>query len=166
MATTSSPTCCRCRSWKTSPPITSASPAFRSRASTPSRRSCSSGAPDLHLSPPFCGERSDRSCDPGERLSEESSCIGIGGTRIACFCVEADEQFVGQGDPDDHFGFSCGEQSVAESGKGVVVFSGDGGDQEEDRTDAGAAAADRSLALPLTTVIGERGEAGELGNGL
>src|SRR5258708_25949534 len=101
----------------------------------------------------------------GERLSEESSCIGVLGTRIACFCVESDEQFVGQGDPDDHFGFSGGEQSVAEGGKGLVVFSGDGGDQEEDRADAGATTADRSLALPFTTVVGERGRASKTGNG-
>src|SRR5260370_36521789 len=67
-----------------------------------------------------------------ERLSEESSCIDIGGTRIACFCVELDEQFVGQSDPDDHFVFSCGEQSVAEICKGLVVGSGDLGDQEKD----------------------------------
>src|SRR5882672_8890174 len=112
--------------------------------------------------PPLRGrvtERRRSRARSGERLSEESSCIGVLGTRIACFCVEADEQLVGQGDPDDHFGFSCGEQSVAESGKGVVVFGGDGCDQEEDRTDSGTAAADRSLAMPLTTVIGERGEA-------
>src|ERR1700676_1577537 len=121
----------------------------------------------LFLPSPLVGEGGASPSEAtGERLSEESSCIGVLGTRIACFCVEADEQFVGESDPDDHFGFSCGEQSVAEGGKGLVVFSGDGGDQEEDRTDSGAAAADRSLALPLTTVIGERGEAGEFGNGL
>src|SRR6202165_1849878 len=45
----------------------------------------------------------------GERLSEVSSCIGVLGTRIACFCVEADEQFVGESDPDDPFFFFCGE---------------------------------------------------------
>src|SRR5258708_1448365 len=104
--------------------------------------------------------------DPGERLSEESSCIGVLGTRIACFCVEADEQFMGESNPDGHFVFSCGEQSFSESRKGLVVLSGGPGDQEKDRSDAGAAAADRSFALPLTTVVGDRGEAGGLGNGL
>src|SRR6202035_5592328 len=74
-----------------------------------------------------------------ERLSEVSSCIGVLGTRIACFCVEADEQFVGESNPDDHFFFSSGEQSVAELCKGLVVFGGDSGDQEQDRTDACAA---------------------------
>src|SRR5258705_10218000 len=103
---------------------------------------------------------------PDERLSEESSCIGIGSTRIACFCVEADEQFVGQGDADDHFGFSCGEQSVAEICQGFVVVGSDPGDQKKDGTDTGAPAADGSFALSLATVIGEPGETGELRNRL
>src|SRR5207302_964907 len=98
---------------------------------------------------PLVGEGgASRSEATGERLSEESSCIGIGGTRIACFCVETDEQLVGQGDADDHFGFSCGEQSVAEICQGLVVVGCDPGDQEKDGTDTGATAADRSLALP------------------
>ncbi len=103
---------------------------------------------------------------PGERLAEESNCIGVLGTRIACFCVEADEQFVGQGDPDRHFVFSCGEQSFLEGCKRLVVLGGDPGDQEENRTDAGATAADGPLALPFTAVIGEWCETDELGNGL
>src|SRR6202035_4191710 len=110
--------------------------------------------------------RSSRGEGWGERLSEVSSCIGVLCTRIACFCVEADEQFVGESDSDDHFFFSSGEQSVAELCKGLVVFGGDSGDQEQDRTDAGAAAADGPLALALTAVIGERGETYKLGNGL
>src|ERR1700730_14369612 len=89
--------------------------------------------------------RSSRGEGWGERLSEVSSCIGVLCTRIACFCVEADEQFVGERDSDDHFFFSSGEQSVAELCKGLVVFGGDSGDQEQDRTDAGAAAADGPL---------------------
>src|SRR6202140_5902072 len=97
-------------------------------------------------------QRSPRE-ERGGRLSEVSSCIGVLGTRIACFCVEADEQFVGESDPDDHFFFSSGEQSVAELCKGLVVFGGDSGDQEQDRTDAGGAAADGPLDLALTAVI-------------
>ncbi|MGP0105975.1 MAG: hypothetical protein ACLQMV_10000, partial [Rhodoblastus sp.] len=41
-----------------------------------------------------------------ERLSEVSSCIGELCSRIACFGVEANEKFVGQGDADDHFLFT------------------------------------------------------------
>src|SRR5436309_3421517 len=70
---------------------------------------------------------------PGERLSEESSCIGVLGTRFACFCVEADQQFVGESDPDGHFVFSRGQQPVTEGCKGLVVFGGGSGDQEQDR---------------------------------
>src|SRR5260370_42361512 len=101
-----------------------------------------------------------------ERLSEESSCIGVSGTRIACFCVEADEQFVGQSNPDGHFVFAGGEQSVAEFCKGLVVFGGDSGDQEQDRTNAGTSAANRAFALPLAAVIGDGGDTDKLGNGL
>jgi hypothetical protein len=86
-----------------------------------------------------------------------SSCIGVCGTRIACFCVEADEQFVGQSDPDDHFFFSFGEQSVAEICKGRVVFCGDSGDQEQDRTLARPPRIDRlPWRLPLSSAIGAR----------
>ena len=48
----------------------------------------------------------------GERLSKESSCIGVMDTRIACFCVEADEQFAGQRDTDHHFFFAAGQAKV------------------------------------------------------
>src|SRR5258708_23396140 len=122
----------------------------------------SSSSPGGNSSPsPLVGEGAFREAKAGERLSEESSCIGVLGTRIACFWVEADEQFMGESNPDGHFVFSCGEQSFSESRKGLVVLSGGPGDQEKDRSDAGAAAADRSFALPLTTVVGDRGEAGE-----
>src|SRR5258708_33425725 len=104
--------------------------------------------------------------DPGERLSEESSCIGVLGTRIACFCVEADEQFMGESNPDGHFVFSCGEQSFSESRKGLVVLSGGPRDHGKERSDAGAAAAGRSFAPPLSPVVGDRGEGGEAWHGV
>src|ERR1700730_1906331 len=91
----------------------------------------------------------------GERLSEKSSCIGVLGTRIACFCVKADQQFVGQSNADGHFVFSCGEQSVAERAEALIIARGNSGDEEQDRANAGASAANRPLALSLTTVIGD-----------
>src|ERR1700682_2594625 len=69
-------------------------------------------------------------CDPSERLSGESSCIGVLCTRIACFCVEANEQFASQCNTDDHFFFSCGEQPGAEVAGAFVVARGGGGDEE------------------------------------
>src|ERR1700731_1574162 len=66
----------------------------------------------------------------GERLSGESSCIGVLGTRIACFCVEANEQFASQCNADDHFFFSCGEQPGTEVAEAFVVARGDGRDEE------------------------------------
>jgi len=41
----------------------------------------------------------------GERLSGESSCIGVLGSRIPCFGVEANEQFARERNSDDHFFF-------------------------------------------------------------
>src|ERR1700746_3760876 len=104
-------------------------------------------------------------CAPGERLSGLSSCIGVLGTRITCFGVEADQKLACERDANDHFFLSGGDQPGAEVGKAFVVAGGSGGDKEQDRTDAGAAAAGGSLTLSLATVIGDRGEAGKLGNG-
>src|SRR5260370_27673639 len=118
-----------------------------------SRRSRKGCCRFLPLSP--CGRGCLR-CEAsraGERLSEESSCIGVLGTRIACFCVEADEQFMGESNPDGHFVFSCGEQSFSESRKGLVVLSGGPGDQEKDRSDAGAAPAARSFSPALIPLV-------------
>src|SRR3954451_16098324 len=102
----------------------------------------------------------------GERLSGLSSCIGVLGTRVACFCVEADEEFSGERDTNDHFFLSGCEQPVTEVSQAFVVASSGGGDQEQDRADTGAAAADRPLASSLATVIGDWGDTYELGNGL
>src|SRR6266436_8765597 len=76
----------------------------------------------------------------GERLSGESSCIGVLGSRIACFGIEADEQFASERNSDDHFFLSGGHQSGAELAEALVVAGGDGGDQEQDRTHAGTSA--------------------------
>jgi len=48
----------------------------------------------------------------------------------------------------------------------LVVAGGDGGDQEQDRTHAGTSATNRSLAFSLATIVGDRGDTDELGNGL
>ena len=109
------------------------------------------------------------SCTPRPLAARSATLVRseiIARTRIASFCVEADEKLAGEGDADDHFFFAGGEQPVAEVGEAVIVAGGDVGDEEEDRADAGAAAADGSLALSLAAVVGDRGEAGELGNGL
>src|ERR1700736_1840965 len=95
---------------------------------------------------PEMGGRGRRAA-PGERLSEKSSCIGVLGTRIACFCVKADQQFVGQSNADGHFVFSCGEQSVTERAEALVIARGNSGDEEQDRANARASAANRPLAL-------------------
>ena len=85
---------------------------------------------DHNLSPLFAGR--GRREAPGERLSEESSCIGVCGTRIACFCVKADEQLARQGNADDHFFFSSGNQPGAELAEAFVVTRGSSGNQEQD----------------------------------
>jgi hypothetical protein len=48
----------------------------------------------------------------------------VGGTRIACSCVEADEQFACERDPDDHFFFSLRDQPGAELAEALVVARG------------------------------------------
>src|SRR6185437_16082546 len=105
-------------------------------------------------------------CDLGERLSGLSSWIGVSGTRIACFGVEADQELTGERNANDHFFLSSGDQPGAEVGEAFVVTRDGGCYEEEDRTDAGTAAAGGSFTLSLATVICDRGEAGKLGNGL
>src|ERR1700682_602273 len=105
-----------------------------------------------------------RRAAPGERLSEKSSCIGVCGTRIACFCVEPDEQFARERDADHHFFFSFGAQSVAGRAEALVEARGGSGNEEQDRTNAGTSAANRPLAPSLATVVSDRGNAHELGN--
>src|ERR1700733_4014028 len=102
----------------------------------------------------------------GERLSGESSCISVCGTRIACFCVEADEQFTRERNADDHFFLSFGNEPGAKIGEALVVARGDLSDQKQDRAHAAASAANRPLALSFATTVGDRSDADELGNGL
>jgi hypothetical protein len=55
------------------------------------------------------GERAaggERPSVGGERLSVGSSCLCESGACFAGFCIEADEEFSGEGDADDHFFFS------------------------------------------------------------
>lgn len=102
----------------------------------------------------------------GERLSLLSSCIGVSGSRVACFGIEADQELAGEHDTNDHFLLAGFEQSVAEFSKAFVVAGGGSGNEEKDRADAGAAAAGVTLAFALATVVGERGETDQLGDGL
>jgi hypothetical protein len=94
-----------------------------------------------------------------------SSCGGELVSRVACFCVEDDEEFAGEGDADDHFGLSGGLQPVLEGGEVRVVLGDDAGDDEEDAAGSGTAAADRAAAAALAAVVGEGGEADELADG-
>ena len=85
---------------------------------------------------------------------------------IAGDCVEADDELSGEGDAHDHFGFSgCGEALMHEAEVGVVA-SDHGGDEHEQRAHGGSPAPHGSAALALAAVVGERGEADELGDGL
>ena len=49
-----------------------------------------------------------------ERLSVLSSEISIGFSCFSCFGVEAGEEFMGQRDADDHFGFSFLDEALFE----------------------------------------------------
>jgi len=94
-----------------------------------------------------------RSCDEG----------GAGYARLG---VEFDEEFAGEGDADDHLFFSLSQQPVAEGSEVIVIFSSDVGDEKEDGSHACPSRADRAPAVALAAVIGEGGEACELGDRL
>ena len=85
-----------------------------------------------------------------------SSCICEFVARIACFCVEDDEELSGERDADDHFGLPGLLQPVVEGVEMRVVLGGYAGDEEEDGARSGASAAHRSVALrlPLSLAMG------------
>src|SRR5215207_10063679 len=93
-----------------------------------------------------CGRRWPSEARSDERLSVVSSCISELISRVACFCVEDDEEFSGERDADDHFGFAGLLQPVVEGLEMRVVAGGEAGDEEEDGARAGAAAAHRAVA--------------------
>lgn len=95
-----------------------------------------------------------------------SSCCGELAAFVADFCVEPDEEFSGQCDANDHFGFAGGEELVAECGETGVEPSRDVGDEEKDGSDRGAPAACASLTGSCAAVVGDRGKACQLDNGL
>src|SRR5260221_7566702 len=98
----------------------------------------------------------------GERLSVLSSGTCNLVSSVACFCVEPDQELVGEGDADDLLGFSRLAQPFVEGGEVGVVSADEIGDDEEDRADAVASAADGPFAEGLAAVASQRREAGEL----
>ena len=84
--------------------------------------------------------------------------------RDACSGVQSDEQFSGECDADDHFGFAGGLQLGTEGGEVRIVAPGDVGDAKEDGAHAGAAAAHMPVALPFAAVIGDRRQTGQFGD--
>src|SRR5258707_596384 len=101
----------------------------------------------------------------GERLSVLSSGTCNLVSSVACFCVEPDQELVGEGDADDLLGFSRLAQPFVEGGEVGVVSADEIGDDEEDRADAVASAADGPFAEGLAAVASQRREAGALGGG-
>ena len=101
----------------------------------------------------------------GERLSGLSSCESILGSRVTCFGIESNEEFSGECDTHDHFLFASGGESSMKVCEAGVVSAGDVGDQEQDRSDTGAATADVPVAGPGAAIVGERRQAGELDDG-
>ena len=64
------------------------------------------------------------------------------GAHIACFGVEANEEFVGEGDTDHLFRLAREGQSAVEVGEIGIVSAHELSDDEQDRADAAAPAAD------------------------
>src|SRR3954447_3784129 len=77
-----------------------------------------------------------------ERLSELSSGTSELGAHVACFGVEANEKFVGEGDTDHLFWLAGEGQSAVEVGEIGIVPAHELSDDEQDRADAAAPAAD------------------------
>lgn len=102
----------------------------------------------------------------GERLSLLSSCICERTSRVSCFGVENDQELAGERDANDHFGLSGLDEALMKGCQMRIVPCGEARDQEEDGSRSGAAAAYGTPAGSLAAVIGDRREAGELGDGL
>ena len=85
---------------------------------------------------------------------------------FAGFGIESGEQFVCEGDADDAFWLAGGGEPGVEVAEVRFVLADDLGDEEEDGANGGASAADRSFAFGLAAVLGDGGDAGELGDGL
>jgi len=95
-----------------------------------------------------------------------SSCKSEFISRVARFGVETDEEFSSDRDADDHFGFSGFGELAVEGAEALIEAPDDIGDEEENRSDAGAATLDMSPAGLGAAIVGERRQAGELGHGL
>jgi len=89
-----------------------------------------------------------------------SSCIGVSGSRFACFGVEADQKLAGECNANDHFFLSRGDESGAEGRETLIIACGCSGNEEQNRTNAGPTALDVALAFALPTIVGKWGEAG------
>src|SRR5439155_9152024 len=102
----------------------------------------------------------------GERLSHLSSGAGEVTPDIACFGVEPDEEFASKSGTDHLFGLAgLGESAMACDEIGLIPAY-HLGDDEQDGADLAATAAHRALAIELTAVAGDWGEAAEFAGGL
>ncbi len=102
----------------------------------------------------------------GERLSEVSSCISELLARIACFGVEPDEEFAGDGDADNHFGFAGLEEFFAECCEGRIETPDTMTDDKHGRADIGSSPFDVAGLGRQAGVVGKGSEACDLGNRL
>ena len=100
-----------------------------------------------------------------ERLSGLSKGMSEFGPHIACFGIEADEEFAGKRDADLHFAEATSQEALAEVGEALIVSACDICDEEEDRAQTRSPAPDRAPPTSLSAVIGERRETDEFANG-
>ena len=84
------------------------------------------------------------------------------GSDVSCFGVEAEQEFVCDGDAGD-FGRLSGEgEALVEGGEVGLVACGDAGDDEEDFADRCATSADGAFSAMVAAVAVQRGEAGRV----
>src|ERR1700675_3146379 len=100
----------------------------------------------------------------GERLSGLSSGTCEFAAGVTSFSVEPDKELVGESDADELLGLSGEAQPFVEGGEVRVVSADNLGDDEEDGADGAAAASEGPFPGSLAGVVGDRGEADELGD--
>jgi hypothetical protein len=89
-----------------------------------------------------------------------------GVTNISSFGVEADQQFVSQGDADDLGRFARCSETLLEEDEVGFAAARDAGHDEKDLAHRGASSADPAFALVFSAVAGQRSHTGQFRDGL
>src|SRR3954468_16751552 len=106
-----------------------------------------------------------RSSARGERLSGKSSSTREMTSDIARLSVQANQELASQSRPYELLGFASRRQLLVKGVEVRLVAPNDLRNHEQDRADAFAATTQRPSSEMLATIVGDRRQPGELGNG-